>query len=145
MKAVRVSGSKHEVLSVELKDVLNCLADAEKNKWGLLWLHAMACLGNGKSMVDYEQKINHSEAATKVFWKDLVKLSTQIIQTIDIVIIGDKNGANIIKYSTDEQMFNSCRYVIELIDSSYWLVHSSDDNFIENLFDKLAGVEYYNR
>lgn len=144
MKAITINGDDSEILSVELKDVLSCIDYCEKISWGLLWLCATANLDEGKSIVDLELEINKSKTATIVTWEELVRLSSQINQTIDIVVIGDKDLSNIRRYSTDEQMYNNCNYAIELIDSSYWIIHSNDDNFIENLFDRLQGVEYYN-
>lgn len=142
MKTIKINGEDSSVLSVELKDVLNCIDQGEKSYWGLLWLDATVIPSNEPSLVDIYREVNNSEVATVVAWEELIKLSSQINQTIDIVIIGDNDVANIIKYSTDEQMYNSCDYTLELIDSSYWIVHSNDDSFIEGVFDRLHGVEY---
>ena len=143
MKAIKVNGDHSEILSVELKDILGCIQYSKKVNWGLLWLNVTARLENGKSIVDLEYMINKSSTAMPVTWEELAKLSSQINQAFDVLVIGDKDVANIIRYATDQEMYNTCDYTIELLDSSYWIIHSNDDVFIDNLFDKLEGVEYY--
>lgn len=124
MKAIKINGDDSNVLSVELRDVLNCIDQDNKAAWSLLWLDATVILGNKPSLAE-NNKINKSETATIVTWEELLKLSSQITQTIDIVVIGDKDLSNIRRYYTDEQMYNNCDYTIELIDSSYWIIHSN--------------------
>lgn len=143
MKAIKINGDDGRVLSIGLKDVLSCIVQGEKANWGVLWLEATADLGDDQSIVDLGNRFNSSEAPRVVSWVELLKLSTQVIQSINLLIIGDKKALSIRRYSMDEQMYKNCDYTIELIDSSYWIIHSNDDVFIENAFDRLQGVDYY--
>ncbi len=43
-------------------------------------------------------------------------------------------SSNKMRYTTDEQLYDNCDYVIEMLDSSWWIIHSNSDCFIENLW-----------
>ncbi len=142
IKAVKIKGDESQILSASLKDVLSCINCGENLYWGLLWVEAVAELGRRESIIDLEKNINKSEKATIVGWIELLNLSTEIIQAIDLLIIGDGRCSNIRKYPKNEDMYLNCDYTIELIDSSYWIIHTKDDVFLKNVFEKLKGVEY---
>lgn len=142
MRAVKINGNESPILSVGLVDVLSCVRDGEGIEWGLLWLEAVGELAGRKSMIDLDKEINNSENGVMVTWEELIELSNQIIQGINLLIIGDRENVNIKKYIIDKEMYSSCDYTIELIDSSYWIIHSNNEIFLENLFKKLKGVEY---
>jgi hypothetical protein len=144
MYTIKINGDDNEILSVTLKDVLSCIDQGEKVIWGILWLDVTINLRVDGSIADSDYDINRSETATIVTWEQLTELSSQINQAINLLIIGDKTKSDIIKYSTDEEMYKNCDYTIELIDSSYWIIHSKNDFFIKNIFGKLQGVEYDN-
>lgn len=141
MKAVKIKGNDDKVLSVELKDVIMCIENGSQTNWGLLWIEAVAELDDGQSIVAFEHRVNQSAKATIFSWAELLKLSTQIIQTKEILFIGAVKKSNIKRYDSDGLMYVSCNYTVELLDSSYWEVHSDDDAFIRNLYNKLPGVE----
>ncbi|WP_342330265.1 hypothetical protein [Pedobacter sp. FW305-3-2-15-E-R2A2] len=143
-RSIKINGDDSSILSVSLTDILNCLEDGEKIEWGMLWLEAVGELDGERSIVDLEQEINKSEKATMMTWKELIELSSQIIQGINLLIIGDRLRVKIKKYLTDKEMYSGCDYTIELIDSSYWIIHSKNETFLENVFKELKGVEYIN-
>lgn len=142
-KALKISGNASEILSVSLNAILNCIDNIENINWGLLWIEAVAKLENGESVPDFERKVNYSEAVTIFTSEKLLKFSVQIIQSIGLLIIGDNNKESIRRYSTDQEMFSSCDYTIELIDSSYWVIHSKNIAFLRNISEKLPGVESF--
>ncbi|TKC12041.1 hypothetical protein FA048_00025 [Pedobacter polaris] len=141
-RIIKISGDKNPILSVSLKDILGCIKSIERITWAILWLEAVAALENNTSIVHLEDKINNSDNATIISWEQLLILSNQIIQGINLLILGDKKQSNLKKYLKDEDMFMSCDYTIELIDSSYWIIHSNDEDFFNNVFESLSGVEY---
>ncbi len=143
MKTIKINGNSSCVLSIDLKDVLSCIDHGKKTIWGLMWLHVTANLNDGQSIVDLENEVNKSDNGMSIAWDELLTLSEQITQSIDLLIIGDKEISNIIRYADDEQMHNKCDYTIELIDSSYWIIYTNNDVFVQNLFNRLDGVEYY--
>ena len=144
MKAIKIKGGNSEFLSVDLEDILSCVKDGEEVNWGLLWIEATVKIDSELSFIHRDYEINKSKTATSITWEELGKLSSQINQAIDLVIIGDKNQSNVKRYATEDAMYINCDYTIELVDSSYWIVHSNNDFFIKNIFEKLKGVEYYN-
>lgn len=129
-----------DVLSVNLNDILGEINDTSSNLWCLLYLNATANLEDG-SILDLEREVNNSRNGVRFDWTNLKAFANQIIQGIDMVLIGDKVVEHLKRYPTDAEMQVTCRYVIELVDSSYWLVHSHDMRFIQRLLDNLPGVE----
>jgi hypothetical protein len=43
----------------------------------------------------------------------------------------------------DAEMSSNCDYVLELVDSSYWLVTTNDERALSNMRQKLTGVAVY--
>lgn len=142
MKAIKINGEDSDVVSVQLKDILNCMNQGGEAFWGIMWFEVIADLSDEQSVLDLENRINKSNSGMSVSWEELLKLSEQIQQSINLIIVGDQKSSNIMRYDTEEQMYDNCDYVIEMLDSSYWTVHSNNDCFIENLFARLKGVEY---
>jgi hypothetical protein len=139
MKAIKISGNNDKVLSIELKDVLRCIANGNQFRWSILWLEA---IGNiVKSMPDFENEIRNSENGLMIEWKDLLELLKKIHQVIEIVLIGDKDISKLKRYSDHEAMYTACEHVAELINSAYWIIHSKDNNSLKALKNNLQGVE----
>lgn len=95
-------------------------------------------------IVKFEEEINKSKRGKLISLDSILNLSSKIDQAIELLVIGDGNIENIRKYEGDKLMYENCEYIIELVDSSYWLVCSKDDSFIANIFEKIQGVEYDN-
>ena len=81
MRSIKILGENKEFLSIELKDVLNCIADGDKLKWSILFLEAIGDIG--KSMTDFEKEIVNSKDGIIIEWKDLLDFSK--ILTLEIV------------------------------------------------------------
>lgn len=141
VRCVQITGSEDTILSVELKDILRCLNDPEGIKWNLLWLFGTGDLGEGKSIVDFENRINESENGLMCSWAEIKEFSNELFQGIDIVLIGDSETQNLKRYKNDEEMYLNCSYSIELIDSSYWIIHTNDEAFLNNLINSLEGIK----
>ena len=73
-------------------------------------------------------------------WKELFELSNRFNQIIEVLIIGDHDSANLHRYSTDVEMHKKCNYTLELVDSSYWIVTSKDENSIRRMESTLVGA-----
>ena len=48
---------------------------------------------------------------------------------------------NIKRYNNKEDMYVNCEYTFELIDSSYWIIHSKNEQFLRKIKSVLNGVE----
>lgn len=140
-KAIEIHGNKTEkVISVELKDILNCITDGNSCTWSILWLEAVGHRG-GISILDLEKSIKSSKNGLVLEWAELLELSDKFYQVIEIILVGDNEYSNLKRYDTDEEMYSNCCYTIELLDSSYWIIHSKNLKTIECLKKNLEGVK----
>ena len=76
-------------------------------------------------------------------WGKLIDLSDRFYQIIELLVIGDQDKSNLHRYSTDEEMYDKCSYVLELVDSSYWIVSTKNDSIGQRIKSELAGVTEY--
>ena len=81
-------------------------------------------------IVELEEEISNSISGYIMQWEELVELSNQIFQTIEILLVGDKDFKNNL---TEEEMRVTYNYYIELIDSSFWEISSNDFLFLEKV------------
>ena len=58
-----------------------------------------------------------------------------------MVLIGDQNVNRLHRYDSDEEMYESCDHVIEMIDSGYWEIFSKDQTLIARLAAKFKHTE----
>ncbi|MDQ0966798.1 hypothetical protein QFZ20_002201 [Flavobacterium sp. W4I14] len=133
MKAIKLDGDESEILSIKLNDILSLLDLKSNVKWGLLWIEAVGTFSLDESMLDFEDRINNSD---KVFCFELdylFELSDNLDQIINIIIVGDEDMSNMKRYKSSEGMYANCEYVLELIDSSYWIIHSKDEIFLRKI------------
>lgn len=138
-KTLMIRNIVSNVLAVQLSEILNCIPDGDHYSWSLLWINA---IGNPDdlSVLDFEKKINKSVDGFMLDWKGLEELSGRFNQIIELVVIGDQDKANLHRYSTDEEMYEKCCYTLELVDSSYWLVNTKNENTIRKMKSELVGV-----
>ena len=134
-----IHGSSSNVLDVQLSDILRCIEGGDDYLWSLLWITAVGEKGD-LSVLDFEKEVNRSAEGILYDWQSLNNLSGRFIQMIEMLVCGDKNKANLRRYAVDEHMFLTCRYVIELVDSSYWIVSTSDEIATKNIQNELKGV-----
>jgi hypothetical protein len=138
--AVKIYGNNVQLLSIKLTNILECIDNGDEYKWSILWLDAIGDL-KGKPILDLEKEIRDSENGLSIEWDDLVQLSREFDQVIEILIIGDKDASIIKRYDSDEEMHSKCQYTIELLDSSYWIVHSKNSDSLKGIRNNLQGVE----
>lgn len=138
--ALMINGDRGEVLSVSLLDILNCIEMGSKYKWSILWLEAVG-KPMDNSVLKHEQEIKNSNSGLRCGWDELSQLSIRFDQINEILLIGDENETKLKRYKDDNELYNSCCFIIELIDSSYWIVRSRDENFLNKIKKTLTGVE----
>lgn len=112
--------------------------------WAILWIEAVGKSDDDLDMVSLENKINDVNNCTLFSWEELFMLSNRLTQVINLVLIGDSNLANIKRYQSDSEMFSNCKFTIELVDSSYWLIHFKSRDFLESLNKSLKGITTIN-
>ncbi|WP_419699011.1 hypothetical protein [Mucilaginibacter sp. NFX135] len=141
---VKITAGNRKVLSVTLNDILSLLKIRSNLKWAILDIYAIGDLGENKSMLAFEEEVGNSENGIIFGWNDLMALSSKLEQIMEIVLIGNEDVSALKRYLSNKEMYNKCKCTIELIDSSYWLIHSTEDKLIKYLKEKLPGGEYVN-
>lgn len=126
-----LNGNDESFLSISLSDILSKIDKGEEFEWKLLFLEATT--ETDLDILNLEKKINESDSGYLISWFDLVKLSNQIYQIMEILLIGSKNSKNLKRYISEDEMRVHCDFCIELIDSSYWEVDSKNKNLLNNL------------
>lgn len=138
--ALKVKGSSPKILSVSLKEVLDCVSNSENIQWSILWLTAVGNL-EPESVIAIEERANQSANGLEVSWPFLLEFAEKVSQIIEIILLGNTSPEQLHRYENDNEMYSSCDYILELIDSSYWLLHSKNAEFIMTAKKKLQGSE----
>jgi len=107
----------------------------------LLSLWATGDLGKGKSIPDFERMIDKSPKGFLLSFDELKQLSGCFDQVIDTLIIGCSSIENVTRYDSDQKMFDACDIVIEMDDSTSWIIHAHDQNQIIRIAAKLINTE----
>lgn len=155
-KGIRIQDlTESGVVAVELPDILKEVQNGESFHWAILFLEAEAdylgknlyykavrdYLGEDGSIADFEEKIRTSEKGFIINWNDLNALATKFYQVLDIMLIGCKDENFLHRYENDQERYETCDIVIDMIDSGYWEVFSKDEKFIDRLAAKFKDVE----
>lgn len=140
---IRINDLKENgVVSVRLPDILEEIQNGNLFYWSILYLEATGHLGEDLSIPVFEKQIYDSEKGLFITWEDLNVLSKKFYQIIDITIIGCKGKDLLKRYENDQEKYEICDFVIEMIDSSYWEVFSKDEVFINRLAKKFKAIEF---
>lgn len=142
VKGIRILDKVKRVVSVELPDILEEIPNGNLFHWSILCLEAMGHLEEGKSIPVFEKQIGDSEKGLFIDWNDLNTLSKKFYQIIDITLIGCKDKNLLRRYKNDQEMYETCDMIIEMIDSSYWEIFSKDDQLINRLSKKFKDTEF---
>lgn len=138
---IRIKDAENDIISVGLNDLLKIIQNGELFNWSVLWLEASGDLGDDKSIVALEQYIDKSANGLYISWKDLNLLANQFYQIIDLCIIGCKNKSLLKRYEDSEKMYEACDFVIEMIDGSFWEIHSKNLIYIDKLKQIFKNIE----
>lgn len=145
VKGVRILDTVNRVVSVELSDILVEISNGNSFHWSILLLDAMGDLGKDKPIPEFQKQIKNSERGYFIDWIELNILSQKFYQIIDMILIGCKDKNLLKRYKTEQEMYETCDFVIDMFDSSYWKVFSKDEKFIESLkkkFKKTEDIEF---
>lgn len=137
-----IEGSDPNVLNVELSDVLGCIETGESYLWSLQWITAIGKVG-GEGVLNFETEVNKSPNGILYKWKDLINLSYRFDQIVALLVCGDGDKVNLRRYNEKDESVLNCDYVLELVDSSYWLVTTNDERALSNMLQKLPRAAVY--
>jgi len=118
------SGKDSGAKLLHLHDILKFIDCADEYFWAVLFVKGVLKEATGKSITDVENLVNKAENGISFETDDLIKFSEGFFQMIDVVVIGSKDREALRRYSTDNEMYAACDWVIELVDSTSWLIHS---------------------
>lgn len=141
---LKIADKKTEILSITLLDILRSINNGSLLHWSVLYLWATGKLKNNQSMPDFEEKINNSQNGLLINWDELYDLSKQFYQVIDLLLIGSTKEENLKRYKNEQTMGEKCDIVIEMHDSSFWLISSKDSNIINNIRNTFKDVKILN-
>ncbi|WP_026994856.1 hypothetical protein [Flectobacillus major] len=127
---IKLIGNDDFYLSVKLSDILQKINNGQNYQWKIMRLEAIMKNNSFYHIVELEEEISNSISGYIMQWEELVELSNQIFQTIEILLVGDKDFKNNL---TEEEMRVTYNYYIELIDSSFWEISSNDFLFLEKV------------
>lgn len=140
-KGIRISDIKEDKC-ISLSELLGHLAYLEHLNWSVLWLDVTSKKGSGTFIVDLMDKANHSKNGFSCSFTDLIEISDKIFQEIEVLIIGCKNAENIHRYKQDQEMYETCDIVIEMIDGGFWEIFSKNLPLIELLSSIYKDFEF---
>ncbi|PLK42098.1 hypothetical protein [Emticicia sp. TH156] len=132
-KTIQLCKKEADYLEISLHDILSKIHDGYNYKWKILWIEAVTNPKSDFLVVDFEQKVKESLSGYLISWNHLLEMSKKIHQTIEVIIIGDKEDKKLKRYENDEDMRLSCNYCIELVDSSFWEISSSNFEVLQKL------------
>lgn len=141
-KGIRISIDRKRNVNVKLFDILEEIKNGNSFFWSILDLNAIGNLGKGKSIPAFEEEIRNSKNGFFINWEDLKSLSYKFEQIIDISIIGCSNPNFLRFYENDQEMYETCDTVIEMIDGGFWEVFSKDLDLINQLAKKFSKTEF---
>lgn len=141
-KGIRIFDIEDGVISVTLLDILQEVFYGAYFYWSILYLEAIGHLGEGKSVVVFADEILTSERGIFIKWGELNVLAKKFSELIDIILIGCKNEQDLRKYEKNQDMFETCDIVIQMIDSSFWEIFSKDEDFIKRLAEKFKDIKF---
>lgn len=140
-KGIRISDNEGRVVSVKLQDLLEEIHDGNAYHWSILEIDALEKLGEDVRYQDLEKEIYESENGFFINWDDLNTLGRKFHQIIWITVIGCKNEKLLRRYENDQEMYETCDFVIVMFDSSFWEVFSKDASSINRLAEKFKDIK----
>lgn len=130
-------------LDVTLKDILSCLHAPAATNWCLLSLEAWSSQEwtiDGLASEAYERAVDTSLNGLPVSRQQMQQLAQVPAQLVNLILLGSAEVATLHSYDTKAAMYASCDYVIEVFDSAYLIVYSTDKAFLACLHSSLEGV-----
>jgi len=140
-QGIRIWDKNSFGINVDLTEILKMVVGGEFYHWSILFLDVIGFLGEGRSNPDFANRIFESAKGFFISWEDLNLMATKCEQVIDITIIGCKDKKLLVRYDEDQQMYETCDIVIEMLDSTCWEIFSKDDKIIQNLAKKFKKTE----
>lgn len=141
-QGIRILDKKNGIGCVDLTEILKQIKDGNSLFWSILFLDVIGNLGEGRSNPFFSDQINKSKEGFRISWEDLNSLASKCEQVIDILVVGCKDKLLLQRYEDDQEMYEKCDIVIEMIDSTFWQVFSKDQQLISRLATRFKKTEF---
>ncbi len=141
VKGLRISDIK-DGKCVPLLEILKEIPQASTFSWELLWLDVTPNKKDGEVIDALQNKVNKSENGLPCQFDLLIEISGKIFQELEVLIIGCKVKEHLHRYQNDQQMYETCDIVIEMIDGGFWEIFSTNISWINQLAKKYTEVEF---
>lgn len=141
-KGIRIKEKEKGIIVVKLYDILEEIHNGNLLSWSILEINGVGYLDERQSYTDLVNKVKNSKNGLFVSWDELNALSRNFHQIIWLSIIGSKDDKHLHHYKIDEEMYETCDIVIEMIDSFYWEVFSNDEHLINRLAAKFKDIKF---
>jgi hypothetical protein len=147
---IKISDTKNGVLAFDLIDLLNLMPPvAREINWSILDLSQFLEKQDnlhvyGREFLRINVEAHSTPGGYKLSWQDLVTYAEAINQVADGVFIGCKNvemASRVSFDSADEDIYSVSEFVLEAFDSSYWVIFSREDDFLNRCRTTFQDVE----
>lgn len=138
MTAIKIVGTEVNHLSIELKDLISLFEDMSPLYWSILYFEGSGML-DGITMLDFEKEVNSSANGFHIDFTDLQNLAKNIHEITELVLIANRDKKRDKRYRDDYEMYLNCDFTMELVDSSYWLIHTRGEGDLA-LFKAIDGA-----
>ncbi|MCD7931241.1 MAG: hypothetical protein LUH15_07665 [Tannerellaceae bacterium] len=151
---IKLYGNQESVLSVNFDDIVNQIPDIEIYKWKLVWIEGvnfkieeLFLSGGFKDMEEFSEAVENSPNGYLIKANKLIKLSKSFFQAYDLLLIGDKQEDSLdIPLNSqgnieEKELKNKVEFYIELVDTSYWEITSTNEIFNQRMKENLDGIE----
>lgn len=134
---IQLKGTDDELLNVTLSEIIECLPTEVDPYWTILEIEGMGC----KQKVNVpimESIIKNTPNGLHLGLNTIIEIVNNLNDIHNLLIIGDEDMSKLIRYSSLEETYSNCEFCLNLFDSSYWEVATSNQKFADNLIQRLV-------
>jgi hypothetical protein len=133
---------KIDHVSPTLSDILEEVGGGDSYCWSILFIDGMLHPGQNYSIFDFEDEINKSKDGMHITWDQLILFSDVFFQIYETKVIGSRDPKWLRRrYGGEGNVYETCDFILELVDCALWEVYSKDHDFIERLRKKFKKTE----
>ena len=142
-KGIRISDLKAGKC-IPLREILLRIRNSTQLTWVLLWFDITPIENKQRLLYLLQKKVNASENGLRLSFQSLIEISEGIFQEIDVLLVGCRSQEDAHRYTDDQSMYESCEFVIEMIDGGFWEIFSKDVSWIKELANQYKKIEFLN-
>jgi hypothetical protein len=140
-KGIEISDAKGTVC-IDFSEIISELSGGDTYYWSILFLWSIAKETSQVVFPCFQSGIFRFSRGLFVIWEDINMLARDSEQIIDLILIGSKDQNLLQRYEDDQEMFETCDIVLELVDGGFWIIFSKDEQFISRLANKFKEIKF---